>query len=176
MTKVLKCLLGLSLTAAMAAQAKENKKMEPTETTKTQTARVMKISKPTELPATKGSADFFTGDVTVAPVAQGEDPSTMGTGYVCFQCKARSAWHTHPKGQLLVVTDGEGLIQEWGKPIQRIRKGDVIWTPPGVKHWHGATPEKTMCHLSITESINGKNVDWMEKVSDDEYGQKPADK
>jgi quercetin dioxygenase-like cupin family protein len=130
----------------------------------------MKFLRPEELPAVKGPSETFTGEVKLAMLVQGENPSNMSAGYVCFECCARSAWHTHPKGQLLVVTDGEGLIQEWGKPIQKIKKGDVIWTPPGVKHWHGASPESSMCHLAIQESLNGKPVEWMEKVTDEEYG------
>jgi len=99
----------------------------------------------------------------------GEDPSTMTAAYVCFECSARSAWHSHPKGQLLVVTEGSGLIQEWGKPVRKIQKGDVIWTPPDVRHWHGAGPDNKMTHLAIQESLNGKSVEWMEKVTDEEY-------
>jgi quercetin dioxygenase-like cupin family protein len=150
------------------AQAKEKRPMETNQQEALKIA-AMKLIKPTKLPSSKGPAEYFTGDVRIASVIQGEDPSTMVAGYVCFECASRSAWHIHPKGQLLVVTDGEGLIQEWGKPVQRIKKGDVIWTPPGVKHWHGASPSSMMCHLAIQEMLNGKAVDWMEKVSDDQY-------
>lgn len=129
----------------------------------------MTIVDPKVLDKIKGPEEVFTGDVQLAMVLQNEDPSQMSAGYVCFECQARSAWHTHPKGQLLVVTEGSGLIQEWGKPIKRIKKGDVIWTPPGVKHWHGASPESNMSHLAIQESLNGKAVDWMEKVTDEQY-------
>jgi len=135
--------------------------------------KAMKIMKPKNLPKNAGPAEYFTGSVTVAPVFQGEDPSQMSSGHVCFECNARSAWHTHPKGQLLVVTGGSGLIQEWGKPVRRIQEGDVIWTPPGVKHWHGASPESAMSHLAIQEALNGKAVEWMEKVTDIEYQAKP---
>jgi quercetin dioxygenase-like cupin family protein len=133
---------------------------------------IMKIIDPRKQPTVKGPAETFTGDVKVAMLVQGEDPSQTSSALVCFECAARSAWHTHPKGQMLVVTEGSGLIQEWGKPIRRIQKGDVIWTPPGVKHWHGAAPDSPMCHLAIQESLNGKAVDWMEKVTDEEYKQK----
>ncbi|MDR3606676.1 MAG: cupin domain-containing protein [Oligoflexia bacterium] len=118
----------------------------------------------------RGPDATFTGEVNFTILFSGEDPSNMSAGYVCFECSARSAWHTHPKGQLLVVTEGAGLIQEWGKPIRQIQKGDVIWTPPGVKHWHGAGPDTKMTHLAIQEALNGKSVEWMEKVTDDEYG------
>jgi quercetin dioxygenase-like cupin family protein len=131
--------------------------------------KVMKIIKPELLSSNPGSADYFTGSVRVTPLVQGEEPSCMTCGYVTFDSSSRSAWHTHPKGQLLVVTAGAGFIQEWDKPIQKITSGDVIWTPPGVKHWHGATPSSNLTHLAIQESVNGKNVEWMEKVSDEQY-------
>jgi quercetin dioxygenase-like cupin family protein len=133
----------------------------------------LKIIKPKERMLNRGLVETFTGEVNFTMLFEGENPSTMSAGYVCFECCARSAWHTHPKGQLLAVTGGSGLIQEWGKQIRRIQKGDVIWTPPGVKHWHGASPETTMTHLAIQESLNGKSVEWMEKVTDIEYN-KPA--
>lgn len=138
-------------------------------------ANSMNIIDPKTLPANPGPKEYFTGDVTVAMVFTGEEPSQMSSGYVCFQCGARSAWHTHPKGQLLVVTEGSGLIQEWGKPVRSIKKGDVIWTPPGVKHWHGASSDSVMTHLAIQESENGKAVNWMEKVTDDEYRKEPQE-
>jgi quercetin dioxygenase-like cupin family protein len=133
----------------------------------------LKIIKPKEHTLSRGPVETFTGEVNFAMLFEGENPSTMSAGYVSFECCARSAWHTHPKGQLLVVTEGSGLIQEWGKQIRRIQKGDTIWTPPDVKHWHGASPETTMTHLAIQESLNGKSVEWMEKVTDVEYN-KPA--
>lgn len=136
---------------------------------------LLKIINPKEQKFNRGPEATFTGEVNVAPLVAGEDPSTMTAGYVCFECCARSAWHTHPKGQLLVVTEGEGLIQEWGKAVRRIQKGDVIWTPAGVKHWHGASPDKKMSHLAIQESLNGKSVDWLEKVTDDEYKAQPVE-
>jgi quercetin dioxygenase-like cupin family protein len=129
----------------------------------------LKIMDPKTLPIKPGPAETFTGNVSVAMIFQGENPSQMTAGYVCFECCARSAWHTHPKGQLLVITEGKGLIQEWGKPARRIQAGDVIWTPPGVKHWHGASPESTMTHLAIQETLGGKAVEWMEKVTEEEY-------
>ena len=86
-----------------------------------------------------------------------------------FAPGARSAWHTHPFGQILIVTEGEGWIQQWGGPIQEIRKGDVIWIPPGVKHWHGAAPTTSMTHIAIQEQLNGKAVDWLEKVTVEQY-------
>jgi quercetin dioxygenase-like cupin family protein len=129
----------------------------------------LKILNPASQPSSAGPSDYFTGAVQVTPLVQGEEPSCLACASVAFQPGARSAWHTHPRGQLLVVTEGSGLIQQWDGPIQRIKKGDVIWTPPGVKHWHGASPTTTMTHTAIQESLNGKVVDWMEKVTDAEY-------
>ncbi len=94
--------------------------------------------------------------------------STSG-GKVTFEAGARSAWHTHPFGQILIVTEGTGWIQQWGGPIEEIRKGDVIWIPAGVKHWHGATPNTAMTHIAIQEELNGKAVEWMEQVTDEQY-------
>ncbi len=129
----------------------------------------MKILRPDALPSTLGSSEYFSGTVHVRPVVQGEDPSAMSCGCVSFESGARSAWHTHPRGQLLVVTEGSGFVQEWGKPAHKIQKGDVIWTPPGVKHWHGAGLNTRLTHLAIQEILDGKNVNWLEKVSDDDY-------
>ena len=89
---------------------------------------------------------------------------------VSFAPGARSAWHTHPRGQLLIVTDGVGRVQQWGGAVEEIRSGDVVWTPPGVKHWHGASPTAAMTHIAIQELVDGKAVEWLEKVTDEEYG------
>lgn len=97
------------------------------------------------------------------------DSSRTSGGKVTFEPGARSAWHTHPFGQILIVTEGKGWIQQRGEPIQEIRKGDVIRIPPGVKHWHGATPTTSMTHIAIQEQLNGKAVDWLEKVTDEQY-------
>jgi quercetin dioxygenase-like cupin family protein len=118
---------------------------------------------------TKGSEQYFTGAVEVTPLFPPHEPSRTSGGFVKFECCARSAWHTHPLGQTLVVTEGMGLVQEWGKPARKIQKGDVVWTPPGVKHWHGATALTSVSHIAIQEFLNGKNVEWLEKVSDEQY-------
>ena len=128
-----------------------------------------KISRAGSVPATQGPAEFFTGTVSVTPAFPATDGIQASGGHVTFQAGARSAWHTHPAGQHLLVTAGVGLTQEWGKPIQEIKAGDVIWCPPGIKHWHGASPESPMTHLAITGALNGKYVDWLEKVSDEQY-------
>jgi quercetin dioxygenase-like cupin family protein len=112
----------------------------------------------------------FTGSVRVEPLFGAHAPSTASGAAVTFEPGARSAWHTHPAGQLLIVTAGVGRIQQAGGPVQEIGPGDVIWTPSGVKHWHGATPNTAVTHTAIQEAVNGKNVEWMEKVSDEQYG------
>ena len=116
-----------------------------------------------------GPAEFFTGRVRVDPVWPANGDIQASGGMVTFEPGARSAWHTHPKGQRLVVTSGVGLTQEWGKAVQVLRPGDAVWCPPGVKHWHGAAPTTAMTHLAVTGSLDGKNVTWMEKVSDEQY-------
>jgi quercetin dioxygenase-like cupin family protein len=131
--------------------------------------KAMKIIKKELQPSKQAPAEYFTGLVSVTPLVRGEEPSCLTCASVKFDPSARSAWHTHPKGQLIIVTDGSGLIQEWGKQICGIQKGDVIWTPPGVKHWHGAALRTSMTHTVIQETLNGKNVEWMEKVSDEQY-------
>ena len=120
-------------------------------------------------PSTTGPAEFFTGRVRVDPVWPADEHLNASGGWVTFEPGARSAWHTHPAGQRLVVMSGVGLTQEWGKPVQEIRPGDVVWCPPGVKHWHGATATTSMTHLAVTGTAGGKNVNWMEKVSDAQY-------
>lgn len=117
-----------------------------------------------------GPADYFTGRVRVDPLFPATDQVSASGAYVSFEPGARSAWHTHPAGQRLVVISGVGLTQEWGKPVQQIRPGDVIVCPPGVKHWHGAAPTSAMTHLAVTGTVEGKSVEWMEKVSEEQYG------
>lgn len=121
-------------------------------------------------PSVAGPEAYFTGRVRVDPVYAANPDIDAGGALVTFEPGARSAWHTHPRGQYLAVTAGAGLTQEWGKPVQQIRPGDVVWCPPGVKHWHGAAPGTAMTHLAVTGTApDGKNVEWMEKVSDAQY-------
>jgi quercetin dioxygenase-like cupin family protein len=120
-------------------------------------------------PSTKGPAANFTGTATVNPFFGANEHTRATGGLVTFEPGARSAWHTHPGGQMLIVVSGRGYVQEEGGPKREIKEGDVIWTPPGVKHWHGATATSAMSHIAITNVVNGKNVDWMQKVSDEEY-------
>ena len=116
-----------------------------------------------------GPAEFFTGRVRVDPVWGASDEINSSGALVTFEPGARSAWHTHPTGQRLVVVSGVGLTQQWGNPVQVIRPGDVVSCPPGVKHWHGAAATTAMTHLAVTGNHDGRNVNWMEKVSDEQY-------
>ena len=155
-------LISLSLFASVASQAQ-------TSAAKARTSSSIKIARSDSLQPKKGSAECFTGSVQVQELFPAYDPSRTSGGRVTFEPGARSAWHTHPFGQILIVTDGTGWIQQWGGPIEEIRKGDVIWIPAGVKHWHGATPSTSMTHIAIQEQLNGKAVEWMEKVTDQQY-------
>jgi quercetin dioxygenase-like cupin family protein len=120
-------------------------------------------------PSSKGPADWFTGTVRIDPLFQATAPARAAGASVTFEPGARTAWHTHPLGQTLIVTAGCGLAQRWGGPVEQIRPGDVVWFPPGEKHWHGAAPTTAMTHIALQEALNGKVVDWMEHVSDAEY-------
>jgi quercetin dioxygenase-like cupin family protein len=120
-------------------------------------------------PTTVGSDEFFTGHVEVASLFSASAPSRLTCACVTFGARARSAWHTHPCGQTLIVTSGRGFVQAWGGPVREIKPGDVIWTPPGEKHWHGAAPDSKMTHIAIQEALDGKAVDWLEKVSEEQY-------
>lgn len=132
-------------------------------------ASTQQITRAGEQAPTYGSAEYFTGRVRVDPLFSPNDSINASGAYVTFEPGARSAWHTHPAGQRLVVTSGVGLTQEWGKPVQIIRQGDVVLCPPGVKHWHGAAPNSAMTHLAVGTSVEGKTVTWMEKVTDEQY-------
>jgi quercetin dioxygenase-like cupin family protein len=116
-----------------------------------------------------GGPDRFTGSVRVQSLFDAKEPARSTGGQVTFQPGARSRWHTHPLGQTLIVTDGVGWIQQWGGPVQVIRKGDVVWISAGVKHWHGATPTTTLTHIALQEQLDGRTVDWLEPVSDAQY-------
>ena len=129
----------------------------------------MDIKRNGSQPSAKGPAEWFTGTVRVDPLFQAPDPARVSGASVTFEPGARTAWHTHPLGQTLIVTAGSGLAQRWGGPIEQIRPGDVVWIPPGEKHWHGATTTTPVTHLAIQEHLNGKVVDWMEQVSDEQY-------
>lgn len=151
-----KTLLGLAVCAATPfAQAGE--------------AAVQQITRAGTQSSVAGPAENFTGHVRVDPLFPTTNEIQVSGAYVTFEPGARSAWHTHPAGQRLVVVSGVGLTQEWGKPVQEILPGDVLVCPPGVKHWHGAAPTTAMTHLAVSGVLDGKAVEWMEKVTDDQY-------
>jgi quercetin dioxygenase-like cupin family protein len=130
----------------------------------------MQIKRCGSQPSAKGSADWFTGTVRLDPLIQPVAPARTAAASVTFEPGARTAWHTHPLGQTLIVTAGCGRAQREGGPIEEIRPGDIVWFPPGEKHWHGAAPATAMTHLAIQEQLDGKAVEWMEKVTDAQYG------
>jgi quercetin dioxygenase-like cupin family protein len=130
----------------------------------------MEIKRSGSQPSAKGSAEWFTGTVRVDPLFQAADPARAAGASVTFEPGARTAWHTHPLGQTLIVTAGCGRAQREGGLIEEIRPGDVIWFEPGERHWHGASPTTAMTHIAIHEKLDGKTVEWMEKVSDEQYG------
>jgi quercetin dioxygenase-like cupin family protein len=134
-------------------------------------AQAVSITKNGSRPSQKGPTEYFTGSVRIDPLFDPHAPARAGSAWVTFEPGARTAWHTHPAGQRLVVTTGLGWVQQWGGRTGEIRPGDVVWIPPGVKHWHGATPTTAMSHIAIQEVVEGKVVDWMEQVSDEQYRQ-----
>ena len=129
----------------------------------------MDITRTGSRPSGKGPAKYFTGAVRIDPLFDPQAPARAFGASVTFEPGARTAWHTHPLGQTLIVTAGCGLAQRWGSPIEDIRPGDVVWFPPGEKHWHGASANTAMTHIAILEKLDGKSADWMEKVTDDQY-------
>ncbi|CAI0737840.1 MULTISPECIES: (R)-mandelonitrile lyase [Serratia] len=129
----------------------------------------MKIQRSGSLPSQRGPENYFTGQVRIDAPFAGTEPARVGGATVTFEPGARTAWHTHPLGQTLIVTQGRGWIQVWGEAVQEMNPGDIVWIPEGVKHWHGATPDTAMTHIAIAESLNGSPVTWMEKVSDAQY-------
>ena len=129
----------------------------------------MEISRRADLETVEGPAEYFTGKATITGQFQREEPSRLSGAIVRFEAGARTAWHTHPLGQTLIVTEGVGWTQVEGGPVQEFEAGDVLWCPPGRKHWHGATPNGPMTHIALQEARNGSPVTWMEKVTDEDY-------
>lgn len=121
-------------------------------------------------PSGQGPKDYFTGQVRVDPLFEAPEPARVRSAHVTVEPGARSAWHTHPLGQTLIVTSGFGRVQRCGWPIEEIHPGDVVWFEPGEKHWHNASPKTAMSHIAIQEALNGSPVDWMEQVSEAQYG------
>jgi quercetin dioxygenase-like cupin family protein len=129
----------------------------------------MEIQRSGTQPSAKGPTDWFTGTVRIDPLFDRPDPALVAGGHVTFEPGARTAWHTHPLGQTLIVTSGRGWAQREGAAIEEIFPGDVVWFSPGEKHWHGATPTTAMTHIAVQERLNGKVVDWLEHVTDHQY-------
>jgi quercetin dioxygenase-like cupin family protein len=134
----------------------------------------MEIKRSGSQPSGKGSAEWFTGAVRIDPLFQASPPARAVGVSVTFEPAARTHWHTHPLGQTIIVTVGVGRAQRWGGPVEEIRPGDVVWFPPGEKHWHGAGPTTAMTHIAIQEQLDGKTVEWMEQVSDQQYRLGPS--
>jgi quercetin dioxygenase-like cupin family protein len=130
----------------------------------------MEITRIGSKPSAKGPADWFTGTVRIDQPFQGTEPARIAGAHVTFEPGARTAWHTHPLGQTLIVTAGSGRVQREGGPIEEIHPGDIVWFAPGEKHWHGAAPSTAMSHIAIQEKLDGKVVDWLEHVTDEQYG------
>ena len=129
----------------------------------------MEIQRAGSKPSGKGPEEYFTGTVRVDPLFTAAEPARVQGAHVTFEPGARTAWHTHPLGQTLIVTSGRGRAQKWGGPVEEIHPGDVVWFAPGEKHWHGASPETAMTHIAIQERLNGTAVEWLEKVSEEQY-------
>ncbi len=164
LTLLLKKFLSLSIEQAIDAQF-----LRWDYQTQLVLVKKMDIKRSGSQPSAKGLTEYFTGTVRIDPLFEAHDPARTSGASVTFEPGARTAWHTHPLGQTLIVTAGCGLAQRWGGAIEQIRPGDAIWFAPGEKHWHGATPTTAMTHIAIQEALDGKAVDWMEQVSDDQY-------
>jgi len=136
-------------------------------------AQTITITHAGSRPSQPAAAEHFTGSVRVEFLAQAVDPSQVSSASVTFEPGARTDWHVHPRGQVLIVTAGTGRVQRWGDPIEEIRQGDVVRIPPGQKHWHGASPNASMTHIAIQEHLNGTTAEWMEKVTDAQYNEVP---
>lgn len=134
--------------------------------------RIYVISDKSSTP-TKASETNFTGDMTVRMLMTPQEALGLSSGYVNFSAGARTAWHTHPDGQLLIITTGAGRVQQWGGSVIEVKEGDVVWFPANVKHWHGAMPNQAMTHISMARIVDGRSSDWLEKVSDEQYEAKP---
>jgi 4-carboxymuconolactone decarboxylase len=171
--KLLTTMIGafsLLASGAAFAQAGSLSASDASGTASLQGSQTIKVTRSGSQPSTEGPAEHFTGSARVDPLFSASPPSHTSGGSVTFEAGARTAWHSHPLGQTLIVTAGRGWVQQWGGQVEEIRQGDVVWIPPDVKHWHGATVSTSMTHIAIQESLNGKTVEWMEQVSDQQYG------
>jgi 4-carboxymuconolactone decarboxylase len=164
----MKLVAGTVITFSLLASALGQTNKAMTDTGTTQSQAIIIIRKGSQ-PSRQGSAENFTGSVRVDPLFEAKAPARTTGSLVNFEPGARTAWHTHPLGQVLIVTAGTGRVQRWGDPVDEIQQGDVVWIPPGQKHWHGAAPNSSVAHIAIVEALDGKTVEWMEKVSDAQY-------
>lgn len=158
--------ISLSLLASAFAQSNQT---GAASSTSAQDSQAIRIARRGTQPSRQGPAENFTGSVRVDPLFQASAPARASGSLVTFEPGAHTNWHTHTLGQTLIVTAGTGRVQRWGDPVDEIRQGDVVWIPPGQKHWHGAAPDSSMAHIAISEALDGKSVDWMEKVTDAQY-------
>ncbi len=159
----------LAWASAPANQARAASGSNASPVASSEDSKTISITRSGSQPSSKGPAEYFTGSVRIDPLFKANDPLRASGAYVTFEPGARTAWHTHPLGQILIVTAGSGWVQQWGGPIEEIRQGDVVRIPPGLKHWHGATATTGMTHIAIQEQLDGKAANWMEKVSDEQY-------
>ena len=162
-------MLSVLASEAAFAQAGGPSGPESLQTRSSQDAQRIKVTRSGEHSPTQAPADHFTGSASVDRFLTENGPSHTSGASVAFEPGARTAWHSHPLGQTLIVTAGAGWVQQWGGQVQEIRQGDIVWIPPGIKHWHGATASTSMTHIGIQESLDGKAVEWMEQVSDQQY-------
>jgi quercetin dioxygenase-like cupin family protein len=159
----------LSVASAAQSTSNQHRNASVAATTHKSKEHRMDIQRIGSKPSVEGPSDWFTGSVRVDALFDAEDPSRVSGASVTFEPGARTAWHTHPLGQHLIITAGLGWVQQEGGPIQEVRPGDVVWFPPGVRHWHGASPKTAMTHIAIQEAQNGSPVEWLEHVSDEQY-------
>jgi 4-carboxymuconolactone decarboxylase len=159
----------LSLLASASAQTNQEGGTSGPDSAQAAGAQSIKITRSGSQPLRQGPAENFSGSVRVDHVFRADAPGRAAGALVTFEPGARTAWHVHPLGQTLIVTAGVGRVQRWGDPVHEIRPGDVVWIPPGQKHWHGAAPDSSMAHIAISEALDGQTVEWMEKVTDVQY-------
>lgn len=164
----------LLASGATFAQAGSSSASDAIQTRSLQGSQTIKVTRSGSQPPCKGPAEHFTGSASIDRLFTENTPSHTSAASVVFEPGARTAWHSHPLGQTLIVTAGRGWVQQWGGQVQEIRQGDIVWIPPGLKHWHGATASTSMTHIGIQESLDGKTVEWMEKVNDQQYGNAPS--
>ncbi len=162
--------LSLCMIALAPAEANQSGAAPGANAAPNQAAQAVSIARSGSQPSVKGPAEYFTRTVRIDSPFQASIPARIGGGTVTFEPGARTAWHTHPLGQTLIVTTGCGWVQREGGPVEEIRPGDVVWSEPGEKHWHGATAATAMSHIAIQEKLNGSPVDWLEHVTDEQYG------